>query len=172
LINYGYSHNIARRIRAIAMDKSKQIALARLRIDERLSPFREQELRQQPPNLGWLRTIRKALGMTRKQFGQLLGVTQATVADIETSERDGRIQLNTLRRAAAALDCEFVYALVPRVPLTQRVEARLDALADAAYQRTAHSMALEGQLEEDPAAKAIKIRAIRDAIALRDLWRE
>ena len=153
------------------MDKSNQTALARLRIDERLSPFREPGLCQQPPKLGWLRTIRKALGMTRKQFGHLQGVTQATVADIETSERDGKIQLNTLRRAAAALDCEFVYALVPRVPLAQRVDARLDALAEAAYQRTALSMALEGQLEEDPTAKAIKIKAIRDAIAPRDLWR-
>ena len=29
----------------------------------------------------------------------------------------------------------------------------------------------ESQLEEDPTAKAIKIKAIRDAIAPRDLWR-
>jgi predicted DNA-binding mobile mystery protein A len=157
---------------ATAMDKSKQSSLARLRIDERLFPFREPSLRQPPPKLGWLRTIRKSLGMTRQQFGRLLGVGQASVADIETSEREGKIQLSTLRRAATALDCEFVYALVPRVPLTQRVEARLDALANAAYQRTAHSMALEGQLEDDPEGKAIKIKAIRDAIVQRDLWRE
>ena len=83
-----------------------------------------------------------------------------------------RIQLNTLRRAAAALDCDLVYALVPRRPLTEVVEARKTALAEAAYRRTAHSMALENQLEDDAAGRALKIKALRESILLRDLWRE
>ncbi len=154
------------------MPESKQIVLARLRLDERLEAFRDGDLSHGAPKAGWVRSIRSALGMTRRQLAARLGVTGATLADIERSEANGRVQLNTLRRVATALDCEVVYAIVPRQSLVERVESRKDQLAEAAYQRTAHSMALENQLEGDAAGKAVKIRAIRDAIPLRDLWRE
>ena len=153
------------------MPEAKQTTLARLRLDERLEPFRNDDLARRIPKAGWVRSIRSALGMTRGQLAARLGVTAATVADIERSEANGRVQLNTLRRVAAALDCEVVYALVPAQSLVERVESRRDQLAEAAYRRTAHSMALENQLEDDEAGKAVKIRAIRDAIPLRDLWR-
>lgn len=154
------------------MPKLPQNTLTRLRLDERLAFFRAENARQAPPRLGWVRALRKALGMTREQFGKRAGIAKSTVADLENSEREGTIQLNSLRRAAEALDCDLVYALVPRQPIGERVNARLDELAEAAYRRAAHSMALENQLEDDAAAKAIKIAAIRDAISLRDLWRE
>ena len=150
------------------MANTPQKSLIRLRLDERLAPFRTPATLQTPPRLGWIRAIRTALGMTQEQFGKRAGIAIPTVADMEGSEREDTIQLNTLRRAAAALDCDLVYALVPRQPITERVNARRDELANAAYRRAAHSMALEN----DPAAKAIKIAAIRDAISMRDLWRE
>ena len=154
------------------MAKGSQTDLARLRLDERLNPFRNSQLAHSAPRTGWIGAIRKALGMTREQLGKRLGITAASVADVERSEKNDRIQLNTLRRAAAALDCELVYALVPRRSLSEIVEARKDALAEAAYRRAAHSMALEDQLEDDAAGRALKLKAIRDAILLRDLWRE
>ena len=157
---------------AMAMPNSPQAALSRLRLDERLAPFRDPGLTQGAPKIGWIGAIRKALGMTRAQLGRRLGVTAASVADVERSEKLDRIQLDTLRRAAAALDCELVYALVPRQPLSEIVEARRNALAEAAYRRTAHSMALENQLEDDDAGRALKIRALGDAISSRDLWRD
>ena len=157
---------------AITMKTSSQIELARLRLDERIDAFRAPQLALTAPKTGWVGAIRRALGMTREQLGLRLGVTPASAADIERSEKDERIQLNTLRRAAAALDCDLVYALVPRRPLTEVVEARKTALAEAAYRRTAHSMALENQLEDDAAGRALKIKALRESILLRDLWRE
>ena len=157
---------------ATAMANSPQVDLARLRLDERLAPFRDPSLTHGAPKTGWVGAIRKALGMTREQLGRRLGVTAASVADVERSETLDRIQLNTLRRAAAALDCELVYALVPRQPLCEIVEARRNSLAEAAYRRTAHSMALENQLEDDEAGRALKLKALREAIPLRDLWRE
>ena len=42
-----------------------------------------------------------------------MGVTQPTVQRLELSEAEGAIQLKSLRRAAEALDCDLVYALVP-----------------------------------------------------------
>jgi len=157
---------------ATAMPNLPQAALSRLRLDERLRPFSDPALSRRAPKTGWIGAIRKALGMTREQLGRRLGVTAASVADVERSEKLDRIQLDTLRRAAAALDCELVYALVPRQPLSEIVEARRNALAEAAYRRTADSMALENQLEDDDAGRALKIRALGDAISSRDLWRD
>jgi predicted DNA-binding mobile mystery protein A len=157
---------------ATAMYKLPQAALSRLRLDERLDPFRNPALSERTPKTGWIGAIRRALGMTRAQLGQRLGVTAASVADVERSEKLDRIQLDTLRRAAAALDCELVYALVPRQSLSEIVETRRNTLAEAAYRRTARSMALENQLEDDEAGRALKIRALRDAISSRDLWRD
>ena len=154
------------------MPNLPQAALSRLRLDERLRPFSDPALSRRAPKTGWIGAIRKALGMTREQLGRRLGVTAASVADVERSEKLDRIQLDTLRRAAAALDCELVYALVPRQPLSEIVEARRNALAEAAYRRTADSMALENQLEDEDAGRALKIRALSDAISSRDLWRD
>src|SRR5687767_407796 len=74
-----------------------------------------------PPS-GWIAVIRRALGMTTAQLAQRLSVAQPVVVRMEQSEAKGRIQLDTLRRAADALNCELVYALVPRMPLDEYVE--------------------------------------------------
>lgn len=43
-----------------------------------------------------------------------LGVTKHEVFRLEMAERSGRIVLATLKRTAEAMECEVVYALVPR----------------------------------------------------------
>ena len=48
-------------------------------------------------------------------------------------------------RAAEALDCRLVYALVPRRPLEGLAEERARLLAERRIQSTRHSMALEAQ---------------------------
>lgn len=55
--------------------------------------------------------------MTGAQLGARIGIRPQTVESIEKSEAAGTIQLNTLRRAAEALDCTLVYALVPNTSL-------------------------------------------------------
>lgn len=48
-------------------------------------------------------------------------VTQTRVSQIERAEVAESIQLSTLRRAAEALNCRLVYALVPEVSLEDMV---------------------------------------------------
>ncbi|HEX5122638.1 MAG TPA: mobile mystery protein A [Rhodanobacteraceae bacterium] len=170
--NNGCDHNSSRENTAIPMPKATQIDLVRLRLDERLAAWRDAGTLRDRPKTGWIAAIRKALGMTRAQLGRRLGITEASVADAERSEKDDRIRLDTLRRTAAALDCELIYALVPRKSLAAMIDARMNAIAEAEYRRTAHSMALEDQLEDDAAGRELKLKAIRDAITLRELWRE
>jgi len=50
-----------------------------------------------------------------------------------------------LRRTAEAMDCVFVYALVPRTTLTETVEQRARKVATQLARRVAHTMDLEKQ---------------------------
>ena len=46
-----------------------------------------------------------ALGMTTAQYGKRLGVSQPRIVELEKSEQEGGVTLNTLQRAAEALGC-------------------------------------------------------------------
>lgn len=97
------------------------------------------------PSTGWIREIRLALGMTTEQLAERMGIAQATAAKLEKSERDGTIALNSLRKAADALNCELVYALVPRDSLHATLEERAKSKARQRVARVSHTMHLENQ---------------------------
>jgi len=116
-------------------------------LDRVLLPWRS--VRTSPPVGGWLRAIRQALGMTTRQLAAKVGVTQAAVVDAERNEAKGDITLATLKRYAAALDCELVYALVPERPLEEILDVRADRVARDQVSRVSHSMRLEHQETSD-----------------------
>ncbi len=108
---------------------------------DKLSCMRE----VQRPAKGWLRAVREALGMTGKQFARRLGVSAPRVTVLEKDELSGGVTLNSMRQAAEALDCIFVYAVVPRESLTDIVRKRARSLACKRLARVSHSMLLEAQ---------------------------
>ena len=73
---------------------------------------------------GWIKEIRLALGMSAAQLARRLKVRQSTVAKLEKSEAEETISLQSLRKAAEALDCTLVYAFVPRTSLEACVQAQ------------------------------------------------
>jgi len=99
----------------------------------------------QRPGRGWLRAIREALGLTTRQAARRVGITQAALLQAEANEAADAISLRQLRRIAEALDCELVYAIVPRRSLIETVEERAGQLARERVSRVAHTMALEDQ---------------------------
>ncbi len=122
--------------------KKSSSRLARRRLNERLNAFAG--LGPAPP-LGWLRAIRDALGLTAAQLARRLGIRPASVADLERNEAEGRVTLATLRRAAEALDCTLVYALVPNKSLEAMVEQAAHAAAKRELAAALHTMELEAQ---------------------------
>jgi predicted DNA-binding mobile mystery protein A len=65
---------------------------------------------------------------------------------LEKREADDRITLKSLRAVANALDCDLVYALVPRADsMQQLIEDRARAEAKKHVLGVEHSMALEDQ---------------------------
>jgi predicted DNA-binding mobile mystery protein A len=119
-------------------------AQSRARLDERLTQFGPAE-RYRPPNRGWIRAIREALGMSTAQLAKRLGVRQPSIVDLERSEEKGSIELATLRRVAEALDCTLVYALVPNQPLETTIRARALSLLRRRRRPIEHTMLLEAQ---------------------------
>lgn len=112
-------------------------------LDMRLSLVRKPGM-ERPPR-GWIRAIRDALGLTTRQFGARMGVSQPRAVAMERGELDESLTLASLRRAAEALGCELVYAFVPKEPLTDTMQARAKAKADNQLRRVGHTMRLENQ---------------------------
>ena len=134
-------------------------SLGRWALDTQLKPLRDIEPLIRPGR-GWIKAIREAIGMTTGQFARRLGVAQPRVAALEKAEADGVVTLKSLRQAAEALDCDFVYALVPRKPLEQVVKDRARDVAERQLARTDQTMRLENQA----VSKARMARA-RDELA-------
>lgn len=113
------------------MKRSDRAAVARHRLSAQVIDLTTTAL-PPAPAAGWIRTVRESLGMTTRQLGRRMGVAHTSVAGLEHGEVAGTLKLDTLRRAADALDCDLVYALVPRRPLTETVwtQARRKAAED------------------------------------------
>ena len=127
--------------------------LARRQLSATLARFPAPDAAPRPRD-GWIAAVREALGMTGRQFAERLGVSPSGVTHLEARERDDTITLAAMRRAAAALNCDLVYAIVPRAGTKHaRSEDLLDAMiaerareiASAEIARVAHTMSLEGQ---------------------------
>jgi predicted DNA-binding mobile mystery protein A len=95
------------------MSKVERAALLRREVDARFEGWTVNGLANRPSG-GWIRAARDALGMTTRQLAGRLGVSQSAVTQLERSEVEGGIRLDSLRRTADALDCDLVYLLVPR----------------------------------------------------------
>jgi predicted DNA-binding mobile mystery protein A len=142
----------------------------RRRLDERLALIKAADFT--PPPKGWLRAIRDALAMSGTQFAARLGIAWQSMDDLEKSEAAGTIQLATLRRAALALDCRLVYALVPNTSLEQSVNDRARRIALRDLARVSQTMALEDQQVSDRPTEEQVEAYIRDHVRDRDIWDE
>ena len=110
--------------------------------------------------------------MSAADLGQRMGVAETSVLSLERNEVTRHVRLDTLERAANALDCDLIYALVPRRPLEQMVDERARILAGDLLGSVDHSMTLEGQ--QVPSA-VTRDQLVERALRLRDepgLWRD
>ncbi|MGO4300397.1 helix-turn-helix domain-containing protein [Leifsonia sp. RAF41] len=89
------------------------------------------------PNL--IQATRQRLGISGAALAQRLGVTQGAISQLEKSEREGTIRVESLERALAAMGGHFVYSVVEEHPLarygaeavTDEINAALDSGSEA-----------------------------------------
>ncbi|MFC1619838.1 mobile mystery protein A [Candidatus Neomarinimicrobiota bacterium] len=142
-------------------------------MDNKLSKFKKLSDIRCPPK-GWVRAIRVALGMNGRQLATRLGMSIPGVSALETNEANGKVTLNTLRRAAEALDCTLVYGFAPRTTLREMVHKQTLKIARTQVGYVSHTMQLEDQL---PSKKTLEkeIKRVTDDLMNnwpRTLWDE
>lgn len=142
-------------------------------MDKRLAAFRPAKDVPSPPR-GWIRAIREAVGMNGQQLAQRLGVAWQSMDDLERSEQSGGITLNSLRRVADALECQLVYALVPRSneSLSEIVNQRARAHAIKALGLAHQTMLLEDQVPPSGAPEQKVQDYIDEHVRDADLWKD
>jgi predicted DNA-binding mobile mystery protein A len=98
------------------------------------------------PARGWIRAVREALGVSSSNLASWLHSSRQLVLQFEKNEIEDRITLASLRAVANALDCQLVYAFVPRGGSFRALaEANLASQTAEHVQRVEHHMALEDQ---------------------------
>jgi len=100
-------------------------------------------------NTSYINIVRKALGMTTRQLGHRLGISQQAVVELEKREKEGSVTLKTLAESARALKCRLVYKLVPEEPFEQIIENQIAEKASESIVYLSHHMDLEGQKTSD-----------------------
>jgi predicted DNA-binding mobile mystery protein A len=110
--------------------------------------------------------------MSGADLARRLDVRQPNIAQFERSETEGTIRLDTLRRVAAAMDCTFVYALVPNGSLDDIVHRRARSVAQRELSATDQSMRLEAQTPPDELREDLVEELAEQLIDSRRLWND
>lgn len=116
-------------------------------LDRQLKEWKSVSKKYGRPRAGWVKTLRVALSMSIGQLASRLGLTRARIAQLENAEIHDAVTLRTLREAANAMECEFVYAIVPKGDSTLEdiIKTRAEQVAKERIVRVAHTMSLEAQ---------------------------
>ena len=100
----------------------------------------------------WIKTVREAIGMTVSQLATRLGVTQPRITKMESNEDN--LKLSTMKKAAEAMNCEFVYYFKPKTTFQNLVDEQAQKKAAEVLKTVNVNMALENQeIAEDEAVK-------------------
>jgi len=119
--------------------------LAARQLDRRFAELEAALLAMERPPRGWIKAIREALGMTTAQLAARMGVAQPRIAQLEKQEAERAVNLQSLERAAEALDCRLVYFLVPTGSLEDRILTQADRVAAQQLASVDQTMRLEKQ---------------------------
>ena len=101
-------------------------------------------------------------------FTERYGITNRTWARLKGG--NGKVRLDTVERVADALDCDLVYALVPRSGLEESVRTQARRRAIAHLGIVGHHARLEDQAVSDPDLEAQIDELTVFFAARRGLW--
>ena len=106
-------------------------------------------LREAMPSDGWLKTIRNVLGLTAAQLAKKIGAKKAdSILHFERREVMKSATLASIDRAARAMNCRLVWAIVPEPgynSLSEIVETRAKKFAAKLLKTVDQTMKLEAQ---------------------------
>ncbi|HAX90830.1 MAG TPA: hypothetical protein DCY07_01290 [Rhodospirillaceae bacterium] len=121
------------------LEKLKKPAL----FDEEMKTLRPFAKRPAPAE-GWIKKLRGVMDMTAAQLGKRLGVSQPRITQLERMERNGRTTLRTMNDVAEAMECQFVYAFVPKKSMAVMMESRAKELGERLFYNELVEMTFKG----------------------------
>jgi predicted DNA-binding mobile mystery protein A len=124
------------------------------------------------PRAGWIKAVRRALGMSARQLGERSHVSGSAISQAERSELEGTISLGKLQDLADAMGCDLVYGFVPRTSLEASVRDQAHRRARQILSETNQHMALEDQRVSDEGLDRLVERLAADFLWRRNLWDE
>lgn len=149
----------------------RQSLQARIAIDAKRPTMQQAAKALSKPRGGWIHSIRTALGMSTADLAARLGVAASTVNRLERSEVQGTANLESLSKVADALNCDLVYALVPRVDIEISVRKQALEVATRRLKTTQATMALEQQAVQLQVLNKLIEQKARELAESRALWK-
>lgn len=149
----------------------RQSLQARIAIDAKRPTMQQAAKALSKPRGGWIHSIRTALGMSTADLATRLGVAASTVNRLEKSEVQGTVNLESLTKVADALNCDLVYALVPKVDIEILVRRQALEVATRRLKTTQATMALEQQAVQLQVLNKLIEQKARELAESRALWK-
>lgn len=137
----------------------KAIGTQRRMMDKKLQNWLSLRIEKRP-QMGWLKAVRGALGVSSRQLAQIVGVDMSAIIRLEEREPNEKVTLEMLNRAAEAMNCKVIYAIVPSdeyESLESIVDSRSKKAAKDLLQKVEHSMRLEDQGAPDSKSEVEKL---------------
>ena len=126
------------------------------------------------PRIGWIASVRQALGMSKTQLAKRIDITRPSLDELESNELKETITLASMRKVADALGCDVQYILVPRKPLEQMIAERAKKKASTKLGRVNQSQALEASALEAASLSGAVVDLAKEYEVNRpaDLWND
>ncbi len=118
---------------------------------------------------GWIRYIRHAMRMTLGNLAKAAKISPATIQQIEKRETTGKVTIETMQKIARAMECDFVYALVPKEDLQKLLTKKAHLKAAKIIKEADLHMTLEDQKVTESVKARIE-RVAEELLIKGDLW--
>ncbi len=118
---------------------------------------------------GWIHYMRKALGMKLEDLANCAGLSLSTVAQAERREAEGKVTLATLKQMAEAMECQFVYAFVPKTKIKSLLKGKALTKARAILTTADTHMTLEDQKVTESFERRVE-RLATKLLQKGDIW--
>lgn len=126
------------------MDKYTYLKVSQL--DRKIQGISNSDL----PQTGWINVVRNTLNITFAYIAGKLNTSPQVIKKFEQNEIDGTITINTLKKVADAMECNLVYAFVPKAgSFESLIDNRAEQISELLISRASNSMDLEMQSVND-----------------------
>lgn len=143
--------------------------LALSQVERRVGPIRE-IVQKTKVSKGWIHYIRTSFGLTQQRLAELAGSrNKSSINNAEKRELEGKIQIETLQKYAKAMDCEFIYAIIPRKNIEEILKDKALTKARSLIKAGNIHMKLEGEEVTENLEQQIQILA-DDFFKSGDVW--